>query len=45
MKLIRVFQVKTKDVDLAERSFGPEMVTIKGKKIRKRPNPIDDHRI
>ena len=45
MNLIRGIQVTTKDVDLAEKAFGPDLGAVKGKKTRQLPNLIDDHRI
>ena len=45
MNLISGIQVTTKDVDLAEKAFGPDLGAVKGKTTRQRPNPIDDHSI
>lgn len=45
MNLIRDNIVTTKDVDLAETIFGPDVGAIKGKTTRQRPTPINDTKI
>ncbi len=45
MNMIRDNPVTTKDVDLAEQVFGPDIGTIKGKTTRRKPIPVSDHHI
>jgi hypothetical protein len=45
MNLIRDNPVTTKDVDLAEHIFGPDVGTVKGKTTRRKPLPIIDEHI
>eukprot|EP00957_Ditylum_brightwellii_P192835 14682515-Ditylum_brightwellii.AAC.2 len=45
MNLIRNNEVTTKDIDLTEQAFDPDVGAIKGKTMRQRPNPIDNNRI
>jgi hypothetical protein len=45
MNMIRDNPVTTKDVDLAEQVFGPNIGTMKGKTRRRKPIPVSDHHI
>ncbi len=45
MNLIRDNPVTTKDVDLAEHIFGPDIGTVKGKTTRRKPLPVKDYHI
>jgi hypothetical protein len=45
MNLIRDNPVTTKDVDLAEHIFGPDVGTVKGKTTRRKPLPVIDNHI
>jgi hypothetical protein len=45
MNMIRDNPVTTKDVDLAESIFGPDIGTVKGKMTRSRPTPVNDQHI
>ena len=40
MNLIRNNPVTTKDINLAEKVYGPDVGTRKGKNTRRRPNPV-----
>ena len=45
MNLIRDNPVTTKDIDLAEQIFGPDIGTVKGKTTRQKPSPVIDQHI
>eukprot|EP00957_Ditylum_brightwellii_P017806 1340244-Ditylum_brightwellii.AAC.1 len=45
MNLIRSNNVTSKDMDLAKIAFRPDLGTIKGKRTREQPTPIEDSRI
>jgi hypothetical protein len=45
MNLIRNNEVTTKDVNLAEKAFGPGIATIKAKTTRSRPEPVRENLI
>jgi len=43
MNMITINPIKTKDIDLVERIFGPDIHTIKGKTSRSKPIPVVDN--
>ena len=45
MNMIRDNPVTTKDIDLAEHIFGPDIGIIKGKMTRRKPQPVNDQHI